>query len=376
MEILRKKSLKSGGSQARSRLWIAQVYILEVESTPEYLVHQQVISEPSEVRVSLLTGGVSNRVLRVEFHDPQRENWVIKQAREKLAVEQEWLCSVERLIREMDTLQICNQLIKQTQTKSPGHQASVPEIHFEDRENYVYGMTAASADCRVWKADLLDGEVDPRVAQGCGWLLGVLHAGSWGHDAVQQSIGSTEFFDDLRLDPYYRQIARVHLELKESVERLLTLNQQHRHCLVHGDYSPKNILVNDSSVVLLDFEVGHYGDPAFDLGFFLTHLHIKTLISGSRFNQYTELIDQFWQSYSQVMRDVLSPTELDVLEARACQNLGGCLLARVDGKSPVEYLTEQNYKAAVRHVGWNTLVNELPSLAAVRELMDARISEY
>ena len=135
-------------------------------------------------------------------------------------------------------------------------------------------------------------------------------------------------------------------------------------------------MVNDSSVVLLDFEVGHYGDPAFDLGFFLTHLHIKTLISGSRFNQYTELIDQFWQSYSQVMRDVLSPTELDVLEARACQNLGGCLLARVDGKSPVEYLTEQNYKAAVRHVGWNTLVNELPSLAAVRELMDARISEY
>ena len=132
---------------------------------------------------------------------------------------------------------------------------------------------------------------------------------------MQQSIGSTEFFDDLRLDPYYRQIARVHFELKESVERLLTLNQQHCHCLVHGDYSPKNILVNDSSVVLLDFEVGHYGDPAFDLGFFLTHLHIKTLISGSRFNEYTELIDQFWQSYSQIMRAVLSPTELDALEA-------------------------------------------------------------
>lgn len=351
------------------------MYILEVESTPEYLIRQQVISEPSEVRVSLLTGGVSNCVLLVEFDDPQRENWVVKQARDRLAVEQEWLCSVERVIREMDTLQICNQLIRQTQTDSPGYQAVVPEIHFEDRENYVYAMTAASADCRVWKADLLDGIVDPRVAQGCGWLLGVLHAGSWDNDAVQQSIGSTEFFDDLRLDPYYRQIARVHPELTEPVNRLLSLNQQYRHCLVHGDYSPKNILVNDRSVVLLDFEVGHYGDPAFDLGFFLTHLHIKTLISGSRFHQYTELIDQFWQSYSQVMSDVLSQPELNALEARACQNLGGCLLARIDGKSPVEYLSQQKYKAAVRHIGWVTLVNELPSLAAVRELMDSGNSD-
>lgn len=350
------------------------MYILEVETTPEYLIRQQVISDPAEVRVSLLTGGVSNRVLLVEFMDPRRENWVVKQARDRLAVEQEWLCSVERVIREMDTLRICNQLVRQTQTDSPGYKAVVPEIHFEDRENYVYAMTAASADCSVWKEDLLAGIVDSRVAQGCGWLLGVLHAGSWGNEAVQQSIGSTEFFEDLRLDPYYRQIARVHAELTEPVERLLASNQQYRHCLVHGDFSPKNILVNDEAVVLLDFEVGHYGDPAFDLGFFLTHLHIKTLISGSRFYQYIELIDQFWQSYSQVMRDVLSPSDLNALEARACQNLGGCLLARIDGKSPVEYLNQQKHKAIVRHVGWFTLVNELQTLAAVRKLMDSEVS--
>tara|TARA_B100000945_G_C20405503_1_gene609772 strand:- start:818 stop:1879 length:1062 start_codon:yes stop_codon:yes gene_type:complete len=351
------------------------VYILEVESTPEYLVHQQVITEPSEVSVSLLDGGVSNRVLLVEFTDSARENWVLKQARDRLAVEQEWLCSVERVIREMDTLQICNDMIQLASVPLSGVPAVVPAIHFEDRNNYVYAMTAAAADCRVWKTDLLDGVVDSSVAQACGWLLGVLHAGSWMNGAVRNAIGSTEFFDDLRLDPYYRQIARVHSALQAPVDRLLELNGSHRHCLVHGDYSPKNILVNEQQVILLDFEVGHFGDPAFDLGFFLTHLHIKTLIAGSRVEEYASLIDRFWIAYQAQVSNVLSQQELVSLERRTCLNLGGCLVARVDGKSPVEYLVDESVKTVVRNVGWNILVSELETLAEVRELMHSELQK-
>ncbi len=345
------------------------MFVLEVESTPEYLIRHQVIADPAEVCVSLLTGGVSNRVLLVEFSDPARENWVIKQARDRLAVEQEWLCSVERVIREMDTLRICNEVIQSTQSVSPNLQAVVPAIHFEDRENFVYAMTAAPADCREWKRDLLDGSADPQVAEACGWLLGVLHSGSWNADDVQQRIGSTEFFDDLRLDPYYRQIARVHPELQAPVANLLELNETHRHCLVHGDYSPKNILVNDQSVILLDFEVGHFGDPAFDLGFFLAHLHIKTMIAGEKFDEYARLIDRFWEAYAKVMAGVLQDDELKALERRACLNLGGCLVARVDGKSPVEYLTGEEIKRIVRQAGWEILTSPQEGLASVRTLM-------
>lgn len=345
------------------------MFILEVESTPEYLVQQQVIADPSEVCVSRLTGGVSNQVLLVEFADQNRANWVIKQARDRLAVAQEWLCSVERLIREMDTLQICNELIQAASVPLIGVQAVVPAIHFEDRENYVYAMTAAAENCRVWKRDLLDGVVDQTVAKACGWMLGVLHSGSWNAEGVQDLIGSTEFFDDLRLDPYYRQIARVHQELQAPVDRLLELNLNYRNCLVHGDYSPKNILVNDESVVLLDFEVGHYGDPAFDLGFFLTHLHIKALIAGDRFDEYASLIDVFWSAYATEICKVLSEQELVALEYRSCLNLGGCLVARVDGKSPVEYLADDSTKALVRNVGWQALVDEVGSLDAVGEMM-------
>ena len=351
------------------------MFILEVESAPEYLVQQQVVADPSEVSVSLLTGGVSNRVLLVEFADRNRANWVVKQARDRLAVEQEWLCSVERVIREMDTLQICNELIQAASAPSNGVQAVVPAIHFEDRENYVYAMTAAAEDCRVWKRDLLDGVVDQAVAKACGWMLGVLHSGSWKAEAIQNLIGSTEFFDDLRLDPYYRQITRVHPELQAPVSRLLESNINHRNCLVHGDYSPKNILVNDQCVVLLDFEVGHFGDPAFDLGFFLTHLHIKALIAGNRFDEYASLIDVFWNAYVEEISKVLSEQEFVALEQRSCLNLGGCLVARIDGKSPVEYLADDSTKAVVRNVGWQVLVDEVEGLGAVREIMRIQLSK-
>ena len=138
---------------------------------------------------------------------------------------------------------------------------------------------------------------------------------------------------------------------------------------MHGDYSPKNILVNDESVVLLDFEVGHFGDPAFDLGFFLTHLHIKALIAGNRFDEYASLIDVFWNAYVEKISKVLSEQEFVALEQRSCLNLGGCLVARIDGKSPVEYLADDSTKALVRNVGWQALVDEVGSLEAVREMM-------
>ena len=345
--------------------------ILSVESTPGYLVDQQVIAHSDEVLVTQLMGGVSNYVLLVEFLDTQRQNWVLKQARDRLAVEQEWLCSVERVIREMDTMQICHDIIAASGCAPDGRQAVVPEIHFEDRDNYIYAMTAAPKDCRVWKQDLLGGIVDSDVARSCGWLLGVLHSQSWDSQEVQSQISSTEFFDDLRLDPYYRQIARVHAGLNSPIEKLLQSNLDHRLCLVHGDYSPKNILVDKQSVVLLDFEVGHYGDPAFDLGFFLTHLHIKTLIAGTRFNEYANLIDVFWDAYQQQLQTVLSEADLQALQERAALNLGACLIARVDGKSPVEYLTDLEQQACVRQVGWTTLVEEADDLQRVREIMKA-----
>ena len=120
---------------------------------------------------------------------------------------------------------------------------------------------------------------------------------------------------------------------------------------------------------------GHFGDPAFDLGFFLTHLHIKALIAGNRFDEYASLIDVFWNAYVEEISKVLSEQEFVALEQRSCLNLGGCLVARIDGKSPVEYLADDSTKAVVRNVGWQVLVDEVEGLGAVREIMRIQLSK-
>ena len=93
------------------------------------------------------------------------------------------------------------------------------------------------------------------------------------------------------------------------------------------------------------------------------------MIAGDRFDEYASLIDVFWSAYATEICKVLSEQELVALEYRSCLNLGGCLVARVDGKSPVEYLADDSTKALVRNVGWQALVDEVGSLDAVGEMM-------
>ena len=61
--------------------------------------------------------------------------------------------------------------------------------------------------------------------------------------------------------------------LRAEAERLVTC----RSVLVHGDFSPKNLLVSGDRLVIIDCEVAWYGDPAFDLAFLLNHLCLKAL---------------------------------------------------------------------------------------------------
>jgi 5-methylthioribose kinase len=299
-----------------------------------------------------LAGGVSNVVLLVSLPD-RGERFVLKQARGKLRVKEDWQCSVERIWREVEVLRICGELLaagsaeRETRNKSTtgseilaGFQATVPQVLWEDRKNYAYAMTAAPVEHRTWKELLLAREIPLSVgiATACGKLLAAIHAGSWNDTAIAARLDDRTFFDQLRLDPYYRHVARMHPDLAPQLDALLASVWTHRRCLVHGDYSPKNLLVWAGNVMLIDFEVGHYGDPAFDLGFFLTHLVLKAIWSGSRQADYLRLATVFWRTYCAGLELVVSHAERADLEQRTLANLAGCLLARVDGKSPVDYL--------------------------------------
>ena len=342
------------------------MFILEADTVGQYLVDQDLIANVGDVQVRQLLGGVSNRVLLVVFSE-DKEPWVLKQAREQLAVEQPWFCSVKRVLREMDVLQISNRMLadKANALKCP---SVVPKILFEDRENYVYAMTAMQGNAREWKQDLLAGELDPEIFKSVGWLLGTLHSGSWGNSEIAEQVGDQSFFEELRVDPYYRQIARVHPALQPAIDGLVSDLAGHRHCLVHGDFSPKNMLVTDTEgtrLMLLDFEVGHFGDPAFDLGFFLTHLVIKSICDSSRAVQYAAMTQMFIEEYQRVMLPRTGEAVVAEIERRGCTNLGACLVARVDGKSPVEYLSDPEHQEAVRQLGKRLLLGDVQRLENV-----------
>jgi 5-methylthioribose kinase len=226
-------------------------------------------------------------------------------------------------------------------------------------------MTAAPEGHRTWKElllaeDLRDGKA---IAASCGWLLGRLHAASWGDESIVARLDDRTYFDQLRLDPYYRYAAKQHTDLEPQIDNLLRSVWEHRRCLVHGDFSPKNLLVWPGHVMLIDFEVGHFGDPAFDLGFFLTHLVLKSIWSGPRKSEYLTLAAEFWDRYREAMALKVSSEELTALETRMLANLAGCLLARIDGKSPVDYLSQPQRETA-RDLARTWLLHPPPKFAA------------
>jgi len=345
--------------------------IIDVETAESYLREAGRLCDGELVTIEALSGGVSNCVLYVHREPEFGSDFVLKQARQQLQVEAPWFCSPERGWQEVTTLKVCQALLAEVpQSPRDGKLAiHVPEILFQDHGNYAYAMTAAPRSHRVWKSDLLQLQCEPQIASCCGELLALLHGQSWQHDEIRQQLANQEFFKDLRIDPYYRYLLREHADLEPAIESLIHSLQAEVCSLVHGDYSPKNLLVFEQGLMMVDFEVGHFGDPAFDLGFFLSHLILKGIWSESRFSQYWQLIEAFFTSYWAAMRKVLSADECARLERRAVRNLGACLLARVDGKSPVEYLTVESHREQVRNIGRQLLLSESTTWADLAALV-------
>ena len=336
----------------------------EIDQTTaeQYLRDSGRIGANQHVGVRALTGGVSNVVLLVTHEsEVTPRSFVLKQARGRLRVAEPWYCSVERIWRETDVLTACARLLEPLQTVASGLHPAVPSILFEDRANYLFAMSAVSPSPQVWKSLLLAGEIQPEVAVASGRLMAALHAGSWGDATLARELADREYFDQLRVDPYYRHLARRDSTLSGAIDRLVDSLSRHACGLVHGDFSPKNLLVTPdrSALTLVDFEVGHYGDIAFDIGFFLSHLVLKTFRSGRGWRPMLELISQFWAVYRPLMAARLERDELESLEARGLLHLSACGLARLDGKSPVEYLPDDALRDTIRRLFRQTL--ESPS---------------
>jgi 5-methylthioribose kinase len=298
-------------------------------------------------RISELGGGVSNTVLLVES-DAGR--LVLKQALAKLRVEQDWRADRERIFRESAALRKLAQQFPE---------GALPTVVFEDHDNFLYAMTAATAHSVCWKELLMNGDIQVETAERVGALLALMGSVSWRNPAWEVEFGDQTVFDQLRIDPYYRATARKHPDLAPAAARLINESAARRVSLAHGDWSPKNFLVDGTNVMAIDFEVIHFGDPAFDSAFLLNHLVLKSFHRPQWAGLYAQAADGFWRKYLAGV-----PAE-DWIEAATLQHLGWLMLARVDGKSPAEYLRDTSVQDRVRRFARDLIVSPPGSVAEV-----------
>ncbi len=222
-------------------------------------------------------------------------------------------------------------------------QGSITTLLSEDFSEHLIAMSAVPRPNVTWKDLLLAQPPQSSHFERFASILGQIHSRSHGDSQLAEIFGDRTEFESLRLEPYYRYSASRILEARTFLEKLIEDTFSLRLALVHGDYSPKNILIHENSFVLVDHEVIHFGDPAFDVGFSLTHLLAKAL----HLKQYREdLLISAGLFISRYLQFIGCPGFDEDFEPRACRHTIACLLARVVGKSPFEFLadTERNWQ--------------------------------
>jgi aminoglycoside phosphotransferase (APT) family kinase protein len=282
------------------------------------------------VHATALTGGVSSGIYRVDLASG---SYCIKQALPQLKVAKLWQVPVERVFSEIAWLRAVQRIV-------PGH---VPRVLGEDAATASFVMPFLGPEYRNWKSELLAGRVAPEVARTMGDLLGRIHAATADRPEIAGQFANGDHFHALRLEPYLVESARVHPALADRLHAIVDRTARSRRVLVHGDVSPKNILLGPDGPVLLDAECACFGDPAFDLGFCLNHLLLKSVHAPAQasllLQAFRALADGYWPHVQWEAQPAL--------EARVATLLPALTLARIDGKSPVEYLGEPQ-RAAVR----------------------------
>ena len=409
-------------------------FVLDEHNAAAYLAARGLLAPDAAARATAvaLGGGVSNTVIRVSVPGAPDERGlsgesdagggagaggtalVIKQSRSRLRVAEEWFADRERIYRECAAIRYLGKALPA---------GGVPQARYEDRDNFLFVMTAAPPGGVNWKDALLDGRIDVDAAGQVGALLGRIHRNSGVREDAAippelRQFADQRCFVQLRIDPYHRAAAAVHPDLAGVIETEAQRMLKRGRALVHGDYSPKNIIVAGQSgnrtggapeamapagaPFLLDFEVAHLGNPVFDLAFMLNHLALKAIHRPELAPQYNAAARAFWTAYrmgsaagsragganasadtdtvistvsdtsSDAASDAAHDSDAEALERDTVRQVGVLLLARVDGKSPVEYITDGERKDFVRGLGRAILLGKMAWLDEVHSrLTDA-----
>jgi len=335
-----------------TRLATAQPASAEVPSTMsqaeilDYLRKHRLLSG-NQAQLTPLLGGVSSDIMLVA---EGTKKFVLKRSLEKLRVEDDWRCSTARNIAECEAIRYASQLFP----------ANVPRILHADSERRLFVMEYFGSEFCPWKSQLLDGIVDLNVAESVGKLLAKMHTESWHDGDVRRRFDTGADFFALRIEPYLLTTGQRQPVLQQLYQSEADRLQRTALALVHGDWSAKNFLVSKDRVIILDWEVAWFGDPAFDAAFFLNLVYLKSLFRSAKFERFIDLTRVFRAAYGRQMY------QYDFeLEKRIVRLTLMLMLARIDGKSPVEYITSDADKDLVRSFTRHALLDELDNWGEV-----------
>ncbi len=322
----------------------------------KYLVDNGLALSSTAIQIQHLPGGVSNSVLKIAAGD---DRFVLKQALAKLKVASEWLSDVERSNVEKQALKFLHKI-------TPGF---APELVYEDEENYLLIMQCAPENSVTWKSLLMQRDCNERVAYNVGEVLGRLHAATHDLQEAKERFGNKKFYHQLRIAPFFDFLKTSHPSLQKEIDRHIEQSLSREWSLVIGDYSPKNILVHNQDLTIIDFEVVHYGDTSFDLGFLTAHLSLKAIVGGPYRRNYQRVLQQAVEGYFTHINFL----DRTLLEQLAVQQLGWILLARVDGKSPAEYISTVEEKQFIRQVAYEILRNNMKTYSEVIDFLNLKM---
>ncbi|MFM8672421.1 MAG: aminoglycoside phosphotransferase family protein [Candidatus Nanopelagicus sp.] len=295
------------------------VELLNPSTVVEYLTSKNVIQKNDNPQVEVLTGGVSNVVIAITTAN---QKLVLKQALAELAVSEKWEADQRRAIVEANAIELFNKL-------TPNQ---VPKLIFLDSDRFILVLERVPVGSTVWKSDLLAGVINPDIGLKLGATLASWH--NYGEKSAEAKLKFMEdsLFEQLRIDPFYRFVATKNPQIEVPIRKLINELEGDKTTVVHGDFSPKNIMVaTNDDIYILDFEVTHVGNPVFDLAFLTAHLLCKFFRTNDRLHAklLANTAISFMKEYQTLRRISPSVTRHAALIA----------LARVEGKSPVNYLS-------------------------------------
>ena len=321
--------------------WFAPMTV-DIQKIKNDLVQSGLLSGQG-TKLTALTGGVSSDIYLIE---ESNQKVVVKQALDRLKVKDLWQVDVARNLAEQKFIRHVSGFLPQNMPRL---------LYCDEEQNYL--VMEYLEGYRDWKSYLLSGEANSELARTAGLIIGAIHRHTWGDQQLVDSFDNMDSFYALRIEPYLLTTASRHPELGACICAEAERLKQTRLCLIHGDYSPKNLMVNQRKMVVLDCEVACYGDPAFDLAFLFNHFLLKALFHSGNHKPFVGLVAHAWQSY----RSCFNAFDHTV-EGRAGRLLLMLMLARMDGKSPVEYIVDETKKRAVRRFVYKLLPQEIFTL--------------